>query len=220
MKRLIHTLLIATRLVTAAWGEATPDWLDHPVVPAGYLAAVGSAEIITSRSAAEHEALTSALATLATQLQVDVLGTMEHRRHEAANTWVNEFESDLHATSSTRLEGVEIMDRFTREDRLWVYVRIHEQTWRTTRQQSVDRQRRLIEGQLDVVQDPASPEAMALRSGAHAWAMVSTSDPEGWAQVHVPLTQYAQGLAASFQRSGSFSEWVRSSTRPRRASSM
>ena len=180
MKRRIYTLLMTTQLVTAAWGGITPDWLEHPVVPAGYLAAVGSAEIATSRSAAEHEALTSALATLAAQLQVDVLGVMEHRRSEAANSWANEFESDLRATSSTRLEGVEIADRFAGEGRLWIYVRIHEETWRISRQQGVERQRRLIEEQLDLVQDPTSPEAMALRSGAHAWAMVSMGEPAGW----------------------------------------
>lgn len=188
MTRPLHILLIATLTILADVCQApaaqtpsaqAPEWLSTRPAPTGYLVGIASAQIQTSQSAAENEALAAALATLAAQLSVDLTEQTSQHRHEVGQVFTDQFESDRKMISALRLEGVEIVDRYDDGRRVWVYARVHEATLRQTWQRRAEATAIHLQQQQDLLRDPETHEARALRAGLQALASASAVDGSG-----------------------------------------
>ena len=151
-----------------ALGEA-PDWVTQRPSHPGYAVGIGGAAIGGGPlSAAHNRALATALADIASQLEVDVQTSSSLQTREDGERLVRHFDSTARTTSAATLQGVDIVDTRCDDERCWVYARLdlgHREA--TRREAAAWRLQRLAE-LLARLSDPRSTAAAALAAGAEA----------------------------------------------------
>ena len=108
----------------SAGPTVTPHWVrQRPHLP-GFIIGIGSAAVGKSTTAGPNRALLLALHDIAAQLDVRLLSEASLHRGETADGLDERFAQRVDLRSDLALEGVEVVDTWTRADTCWVYARL------------------------------------------------------------------------------------------------
>ena len=162
----------------SAGPTVTPHWVrQRPHLP-GFIIGIGSAAVGKSTTAGPNRALLLALHDIAAQLDVRLLSEASLHRGETADGLDERFAQRVDLRSDLALEGVEVVDTWTRADTCWVYARLERGAFQRRQHAARARAHERLESLLKEIRRAAPARALAAGVSALELMALSAATPE------------------------------------------
>ena len=149
----------------------------RPHLP-GFIIGIGSAAVGKSTTAGPNRALLLALHDIAAQLDVRLLSEASLHRGETADGLDERFAQRVDLRSDLALEGVEVVDTWTRADTCWVYARLERGAFQRRQHAARARAHERLESLLKEIRRAAPARALAAGVSALELMALSAATPE------------------------------------------